>query len=203
MGSYIEDFQGDHEKKSDLVITIDGESGAGKGTLARQIGEMMDLKVYSAGDFFRKIAKEKGMSVEELSEKADISVDKEVDRRTLEKGLNEDCVIESRIASRVLGDYSDFKIYLTADLEERAKRTFKDQERRASEEVAEDLETKIQKITERDKNNDERYKKYYGVDFDDTSIFDYKLNNTGMSVDGQRREIMKVLKKKFPERFEE
>ena len=202
MESYIEYFQGDHKKNSDLVITIDGESGAGKGTLARQIGEIMGLKVYSAGDFFRSIAKEKGMSVEELSEKADISVDKEVDRRTLEKGLNEDCVIESRIASRVLGDFSDFKIYLTADLKERAKRTLQDQEKRESEEVVKDIDEKIRKITERDNNNDERYMKYYGVDFNDKSIFDHQMDNTDMSLEQQKQEIKKILEKRFPERFE-
>lgn len=202
MNSYIEEFQGDHEKESELVITIDGKSGAGKGSLARQIGEIMDIKVYSAGDFFRKIASDKDMSVEQLSREADIEVDKEVDRRTLEKGLNETCVIESRIASRVLGDYSDLKIYLTADLEERASRTLKDQDERNAEEVVEDLEKKKQKIQERDSDNEDRYMNYYGVDFDDLEVFDVIMGNTDMSLEEQRQEIKKILRQKFPERFE-
>lgn len=202
MGSYIEEFMDDYEKRSDTVITIDGPSGAGKGTAAEQIGSILDLPVYSAGDFFREIAKERGMTVEELSEEADRETDLDVDRRTLQKGLKEDCVIESRIAGRVLGDYSDLKIYMTAEVEERAQRSLKDikEGKREDEEDADSLEEVEEKIRKRDKDNRERYKRYYGIDTQDLEIYDAVIDNTEMDVEEQEEELEKLLREMLPER---
>jgi cytidylate kinase len=126
MGSYIEEFQKeDRTKESSVVITVDGPSGpsgAGKDTLAEYIASEIGLVHFSASDVFYSIAEERGISHVELANRADKQVDLEVDRRTLERGLENNCVIDSRIASWVLGDYSDLRIHVTADLEERAKR---------------------------------------------------------------------------------
>ena len=113
-------------RKSRVLVTIDGRSGAGKGTLAEHISQHLGVDHYFAGDFFRSIAEEKGLAVEELSEQAGKEIDLEVDRRTFRKGLSEDCVIESRISCHVMGDHSDLKIRLTADLAERGRRVFWD-----------------------------------------------------------------------------
>lgn len=203
MGSLIEEFQDDHEKKSDLVITIDGPSGAGKGTLADFIAEKLDLEAYSAGDFFRQIASEKGLTVEELSENADRETDVKVDKRTLEKGLNEDCVIESRIASWVLGDYSDLTIYVKADLEERARRIHSDleEEGREAEEEVENRDEAVKRVRKRDEDNMIRYREYYGIDISDIQMYDLVIDNTDISIERQEQLIESELKKLFPERF--
>ncbi|MFQ3274925.1 MAG: cytidylate kinase [Candidatus Nanohaloarchaea archaeon] len=203
MGSYIEEFQDDREKKSDLVITIDGPSGSGKGTLAKFVAEKLNLKYYSAGDFFRQIAAEKDLTVEELSERAGKEVDVEVDRRTLERGLNENCVIESRIASKVLGDYSDFRIYVTADLGERARRVKEDLENRENEEGGKDIEEVKDKIRKRDEDNNQRYQEYYGINMWKSDIYDLILDNTELSIEEQEKKVDKVLKDEFPERYRE
>lgn len=163
----------------------------------------MDVNFYSAGDFFRDLAAEKGLSVEELSEQADKETDVKVDRRTLEKGLNESCVIESRISAWVLGDYADFRIYITADLEERARRMMSSLEDRKNEEGAEDLDEAKDIIEKRDRDNDQRYGDYYGIDTHDTEIFDLLIDNTDMGIEEQKKLVEKVLRQRFPERFEE
>lgn len=197
MKSYVREFQGDHQKHSNLVICICGPSGAGKGTLGSFVADELDVPLYSAGDFFRQLAEEQDLTVEELSEQADKETDLEVDKRTLEKGLNEDCVIESRIAAWILGSYADMSIYVTADLEERARRVKEDLKNRSAEEDASSLQEVKERINSRDKNNRKRYQQYYGIDMEDSSIFDLVIDNTEMDVEEQNKLVRKALDKRF------
>ena len=181
------DFEG--ERESDILITIDGRSGAGKGTLAEHISEVMDIQRFSAGDFFRNIAEEKGLTVGELSEKADKETDLEVDRRTFQKGLDENCVIEARISCHVMGDHSDLRIRLKADLDERSRRVA--ERENISEEEARS------RIIKRDRDNKERYRDYYGIDMDDLTIYDLIIDNTELSIEETNKLIEKALEVHF------
>ena len=195
MGSYIEEFQGDHVKNSDLVITVDGPSGAGKGTIADYIASKLGVYHFSASDVFYSIAEERGISHVELAKKADKQVDLEVDRRTLERGLENNCVIDSRIASWVLGDYSDLKIHVKAGVEERAKRIA------AREDI--EYEQALEETKERDKENSRRYQDYYDVDTDDIERYDVLIDNTDMSISEQEEYLDKILEKEFSDKFED
>lgn len=185
MGSYIEEFQEDREKESDIVVTIDGPSGSGKGTMAEQIAEILDIEHFSASDVFYSIAEERGISHVDLSKQAGKQVDLEVDRKTIERGLENDCVIDSRIASWVLGDHPDLKIRLDADLEERAER-IAEREGKDAEKVREETE-------QRDSENSRRYKEYYGIDTSDPEIYDVLIDNTDMDVKEQRKLLEKLI----------
>lgn len=195
MGSFIDEFKGDNEKKSDIVVTVDGESGAGKGTIADHISKRLRIAHFSASDVFYQIAEDRGISHVELAQQADKQVDLEVDRRTLQRGLENNCVIDSRIASWVLGDHSDLRVYVTADLDERAKR-IAGREKIDFEQAKEDTE-------KRDEENDRRYEEYYGIDTGNLEIYDLVIDNTDMSIGKQNELIDKALKKQFQERYEE
>lgn len=195
MESFVEEFQGDHDKNSEIVVTIDGESGAGKGTIADYIASKLGIYHFSASDVFHSIAEDRGISHVELAQQADKQVDLEVDRRTLERGLENNCVIDSRIASWVLGDYSDLRIYVTADLEERAKRIA------AREDIS--YEKALEDTEKRDEENSRRYNEYYGIDTEDLDIYDVIIDNTEMSISEQEEQLDKILKRKFEEKLQE
>ena len=205
MESKIPEFREKRSKNSSTVVTIDGPSGAGKGTLASFVARKIGVPNYSAGDFFRELAEDKGLTVEELSERAGKEIDVKVDKRTLQKGLNEDCIIESRISSWVLGSYSDFRIYVTAELSERARRVASDHEEgaRKNEEAVTDVEKVKEKIKKRDEDNRQRYRDYYSIDVEDLEMYDLVIDNTEMSIEEQNNLVEKALKQQFPQKLEE
>lgn len=195
MESYIDRFRESREKEADIIVTVDGPSGSGKGTLAQHIADRLNLNHFSAGDVFRTLAEEKGMTHVELAEKAGKEVDIEVDRKTLNRALSESCVVDGRLPSWVLGDYSDLRIYLTADLEERA--------RRISGRENKDLEQVKEETEKRDRDNRDRYSEYYGIDTDELDIYDLVIDNSDMGLREQEELVDKVLKQEFPERYRE
>lgn len=195
MDSYIPDFKGEHEREAEIIITVDGPSGSGKGTLATEISDRLGIKNFSAGDVFRSIAKDRGITHRELAEQADKEVDLEVDRRTLQRALKDSCVVEGRLPSWVLGDYSDLRIYLTADEEERARRV-------AGRENI-DRETALkEEIRQRDKENRRRYEEYYGIDTSKREIYDVIFDNTKLNLNEQNQLVDKIIEKRFPEKKE-
>lgn len=186
------DLREETDKDSDIVVTIDGPSGSGKGTLAEFIAEKLELEHYSASDVFHRIADDRDISHVELSQKAEKEVDFEVDNRTLKLGMKENCVIDGRITSHVLGENSDLSIYLTAKPEDRA--------RRISGRDGKKVEKALKDIRKRDRENSKRYQNYYGIDTDDFEIYDLIIDNTEKNIDEQNREVLGILKERFPER---
>jgi len=189
MESYIQDLKDDRQKKSDIVVTIDGLAGAGKGTLAEQVSDILGLKHFSASDVFYSIAEERNLSDHELSEEAEKEVDLAVDRKTLERALNQDCVIDSRISSWVLGTYSDLRIRLEADIEERARRVAE------RENISTEKARKI--IEKRDKGDKKRYSQYYSIDLENKEIYDLLIDNTDLGIEEQRKVVKKAIEKRF------
>lgn len=194
MQSYIEEFQKNQRtKNAEIIITVDGPSGSGKGTLSRHIAQKLDIENFSAGDMFRSIAEERNISHLELAKKADKEIDLEVDRKTLNQALKKSCAVDGRLPSWVLGSYSDIRIYLTASIKERATRISKRENK--------DFKKAKKETIKRDKENKNRYKKYYGIETENLEIYDLIIDNSNMSISEQNKLVNKVLKRKFPDKI--
>ena len=154
-----------------MLITISGPPGSGKSTVAGAVAEAFELDHVSGGDVFRGLAAERGLSLAEFNELAesDEAIDRDLDRRLRETARDEDdVVVESRLSGWMAGEHADIKVWLDAPLSVRAAR-IADREETTVDRARE--ETRIREESER-----KRYAEYYGIDFEDRSIYDLAVN---------------------------
>lgn len=176
-----------------MIITIGGKAGSGKSTIAKQLAKKLNLKHYSIGDLQRGIAKEKGITLMELSklEEENPAIDKELDEKQKELGKKEDnFVIDGRLSAFFIPN--SIKIFLDADEKVRAERILKDE--RDSEKNG-DIDETIKNIKEREESEKIRYKKYYGFDCYDESKYDIIIDSSNLTVEEIINKILKTIKK--------
>lgn len=159
-------------KKS--IITISGALGSGKSSTAKEVAALLGYRHLSSGDLFRKMAKERGLSIEAINLTAEEQkdIDYKVDEWLQKIGKKEsDLVIDSRLAFHWIPD--SFKVYLALDPDTAAERIFmhmKDAGR-----VSEDattVEEVFTSINRRYTSEQKRYMDLYGVDPSEQKNFD-------------------------------
>jgi cytidylate kinase len=171
-----------------LVITIGGLHGTGKTTYAKALAKTFDLEHVSAGGIFRQIAKEKGLTLQDLTSlaKKDKKIDEFVDSKIKEAAKKGSVVIDGLLSAWMARDEADIKIYLFAPDNVRFKRI-------ASREKISYEEAK--KLTlEREKAEKERYKKFYGLDMDDLTIYDIVFNTDLLPLNSNIKILTNVVK---------
>ena len=160
-----------------IRITISGEAGSGKSTVADIIARKLRINRYSTGDYMRTMAAARGVTIIELNKisETDSSIDKELDdwQKKLETKKDESLVLDSRLGFHFI--QSSIKIFLHADLSVRAERIFTTN--RLLEENT-TLKKTIANIKKRQALERKRYKEKYGVDYLDFSQYDLILDTT-------------------------
>lgn len=139
-----------------MKIAISGLSGCGNTTTSTVLSKKLGFPLVNFT--FRNLAKEKGMSLEELSEKAKYNsdIDKELDTRQASMAReNENAILASRLAIWMLPE-ADVKVYLEASEKTRAERIMKRE--------GGSLEYQIETTRKRDEENYNRYLNIYGID---------------------------------------
>ena len=138
-----------------MIITISGTAGSGKSTIGKLLAKKLNLKHYSTGDFMRKIAKKRNISLIELSElaEADLSIDQEIDNFSKDLAKQDNFIIDSRLAYHFIPN--SIKIFLDANLGIRAQRISKD--KRTDE--PQDLQKLKKEIQQREKSEKKRFHK--------------------------------------------
>ncbi|MDQ1280217.1 MAG: CMP/dCMP kinase [Thermoproteota archaeon] len=166
---------------------MSGLHGTGKTTYARLLAEDFGLRHISAGELFRRIAKEKEMSLAEFSKLAskDPLVDKIIDDQTKKEAKEGNVVIDGLLASWVAGDLADIKVHLVAPEKIRITRIAK------RDGIPYREAMKITLLRERIEK--ERFKRVYSIDIDDKSIYDLVLNTGQLSLEANVEIIKKYI----------
>lgn len=169
-----------------VVITVSGLHGSGKSTHARRLAEALGLRYVSAGILFRRMAEERGATLEEMSRLAEGNpeLDRLVDERTKEEAMNGDVVVDAALSGWMVED-ADIKVFLTSPLDARIRRIaardgLKIEEARK--------ETLLREEIER-----ERFKRLYGIDISDLSIYDVILNTELFDANGTAKILRKIV----------
>lgn len=163
-------------------ITLSGELGSGKSTVANYLISKMPFRIVSAGLLFRQLAAEHGMSAKEFNEfiENDPKYDHYVDDTMVALGKTDDKIIfDSRMAWHFVP--SSFKIYLYVDVDTATERIFNDVGR-VSESYA-DKATARQQIIDRRKSELLRYQNFYHCDLDDLNNYDLIVDTSHATKD--------------------
>ena len=182
-----------------MIITLSGNIASGKSTVAEALSQKLGMKHYSTGEFMRQMAKQEGVSLQELGKKAekDFSIDKKIDDWTINLGKSEDnFIIDSRLAWHFIPD--SIKIYLFVGKKDQMRRLMLDQKlkRRKAEDFKNENDA-VKKIIARENSEDKRYKKYYKLNYHDKKHYDLWLNTDGMTIDYCAEVLRKFIEEKY------
>lgn len=169
-------------KRTD-VISITGDLASGQSTIARMLAEDYNYFLYKNGEYCRKLAIEKGMSITEFGEYANKhpEIDIQIEKRAREyANENENIVIDAKMGWYAVPE--SFKIYLTVDIDVAAKRAFEDPTRKRSENMS-SIEIQKEDLIQRAKNDLERYYHLYNVYRNDMSNYDLVLDTSYLTIE--------------------
>ncbi|HOV12326.1 MAG TPA: cytidylate kinase family protein [Bacteroidales bacterium] len=171
-------------------ISLTGDLGSGKSHVSRLLCEKLGFRIVSTGGIQRELAAKYNMTTLELNEytKTHPEIDDEIDG-TISKlqEAKESLIFDSRLAWHFAP--KSFKIYLTVDIDEAARRIFYD--KRTSEKYN-NIEEAKNKILARRKSELERFKDYYNIDYSDLENYDLIVDTTEITPKEVSEKIIKA-----------
>lgn len=177
------------------IISITGDLGSGKSTVAKRICAEIGFDYFSTGTIQRKIAEERGIDTLQLNQLcgSDKSVDDLIDGRL--RQMNEDgttdIVLDSRLAWFFVG--KSFKVYLTALHTVAAERVLND-DKRVGEPVGNKMEV-LNNLLERQRMENERFKDFYNADCFNLDNFDLIVDSSKSTVEDIAARIIEEFRK--------
>lgn len=158
-----------------MIVTISGPPGSGKTTVSRLLSERLGWRLIIAGEIFRDLAEERGMSLADFDRLAEMdhNIDKELDRRLIaEVKKEENVVLEGRLSGSMMYRHGipALKIRIDASLEIRSERIAGREDK--------DKEQVKSEILERERSESTRYREIYGMDYRDDRVYDLIIDSS-------------------------
>jgi len=150
-----------------MIISINGNMGSGKTTLAKKLSERLGWNYYSMGELRREAARKRGITLAEYNKlgESDISTDLEVDKFQQELGeKNDNFVIDGRTSWYFI--HNSLKIFLDVDEKVGAQRVWHNIQNstiRNEDKNLYSLNDVLISIRKRKKSDIFRYKKYFNI----------------------------------------
>ena len=178
------------------IITISGELGSGKSTVAKLLAQKLGYQYYSTGSAMRQIADQRGITILELNKlcETDKSIDAEIDSifSTLSEN-GKDYVVDSRLAYHFIP--ASFKVKLVVDVAIAGERILHDTVR-TSEAHYTSTEEVIENLKKRRASETERFLDLYHVDINQNDTFDLVLDTANKTPE----ELTDIIIQKFKEK---
>lgn len=167
------------------IITISGPPGSGTSTVSRNVAESLDYSRFASGDFMRNLARERGISLQELTDLAEDNpeIDQKIDSKVQNLADADELVVDSRLGFHFIPE--SFAVYLEVNFDVAAKRIYQDKDKRKEEgeRDAESIkETKAQ-IIERLESERKRYKDLYNIDHTNHTHYDLIIRTDDKTVE--------------------
>jgi predicted cytidylate kinase len=159
-----------------LTVTVGGLPGTGTSTLCRLLKERLGLPYTYAGHIFREEAGRRGLSLAEFGAlcQKDPSIDAALDDRQIYLLRKGGLILEGRLSGWLAQRHRlpALKVWVRCDEAERI--------RRIVDRDGGTLEAQADATWAREQSEQDRYRRYYGVDLADLSFYDLVLDSTHM-----------------------
>lgn len=154
-----------------IKICISGFTSTGKTTLGELLSKSLNIPHINAS--YKDVVGD-GDALIDLQRKADKAFAQKFDREIISKAKGKDCVITTWLSPWLIKD-ATVRVWLSADKDERANRTAKrNGVTRAK---------AMKYLEEKDSTTMRNFKRDYGIDILEHSLFDIELNSSRMSID--------------------
>ena len=179
-----------------MIITITGIPGAGKSTIATLLSKKLNMPWYSVGDLRGKMAKERGLTIDELNHLGETQdfTDKEVDQYQENLGKTQDgFIMDGRLSWHFIPH--SFKLFLDVDTQAAAERIFHASKEglRPDEKPYHSVEEVAQATAHRLASDQKRYAQYYFVDYLEKKNYDLVIDTTEKTPEETVDLILKAL----------
>jgi cytidylate kinase len=188
------------------IITISGDPGSGKSTIAKELAKRLSAsggkaqRIY-VGEIRREIARKKGLTLAELNKYAekhpetDVDIDKQVAIKARQLATKYPVIVEGRTQFYFLPE--SFKLYIKVSLAEGTKRIWQqiqsEKAKSARNEGKINSLAQLKKtINQRIASDKKRYQKYYKLDHTLKSHYDLVVDTSKITA---RKATAKILKK--------